>query len=163
VVDAATRRTVFRGPPSVSVRSLSFDGRNVAFATAACALVGPAARSASRRTVPRGACLRSDAAVNPESPTILGDRYRVRVACINAPAASCRLTVRLRTRAGKPAGRLRARVPRGGSRVLEVPLNAPGRAERAVTGSRSQWCSVTPTVAPARPFPRRRARRAHAA
>ncbi len=131
VIDAATRRTVFRGPPSFSVRSLSFDGRNVAFATASCALVGPAARSASRRTLPTGGgCLRSDAAVNPSSPTILGDRYRVRVACINAPGTRCRVSARLTTRDGRSAGQLVARVPRGGARTLSIPLNARGRAER---------------------------------
>ncbi len=33
VIDATTRRIVFRGPPAFDVRQLSFDGRNVAFAT----------------------------------------------------------------------------------------------------------------------------------
>ena len=128
VIDAATRRTVFRGPPSFSVRSLSFDGRAVAFATASCALVGPAARSASRRTLPGGACLRSDVAVNPESPTIRGERYLVRVACINAPGTRCRVSARLTTRDGRTAGALVARVPRGGARTLSIALNARGLA-----------------------------------
>jgi hypothetical protein len=39
------------------------------------------------------------------------------------------VSARLLTRAGKSAGRLRARVPRDGARVLEIPLNARGRAE----------------------------------
>jgi hypothetical protein len=129
VIDAATRRIVFRGPPAFHVAQLSFDGRHVAYATSLCSYVGPAARSASRRTLPAGPCLRSDIAVNPESPITRGNRYRVRVACINAPAARCRVAVHLRTRDGKVAGRLSARVPRDGSRVLEVPLNAHGRVE----------------------------------
>jgi hypothetical protein len=127
VIDATTRRIVFRGPPAFSIPQLSFDGRNVAFATSLCAFVGPASPSASRRTIPAGPCLRSDLAVNPE--TARGGRYRVRIACINAPAARCRVTARLATRDGKLAGRLSARVPRGGSRVLDIPLNARGRAE----------------------------------
>ena len=132
VIDAATRRTVFRGPPSFSVRSLSFDGRAVAFATASCALVGPAARSASRRTFPRGVCLRSDAAVNPESPTIRGDRYRVRVACINAPGTRCRVSARLTTRDGRSAGRADrpcpARRRADALDPVERPRLWPGRA-----------------------------------
>jgi hypothetical protein len=129
VIDATTRRIVFRGPLAFGVRQLSYDGRTVAFATSQCSFVGPASPTASRRTLPAGPCLRSDIAVNPESPTTRGDRYRVRVACINAPAAGCRVTARVRTRDGKSAGRLSARPPRGGARVLEIPLNARGRAE----------------------------------
>ena len=124
VIDAATRHTVFRGPPSSVVRSLSFDGRNVAFATASCALAGPARRSSSRRSIPEGVCLRSDAAVYADTE----NRYRFQVACINAPGARCRVLARLTTRDGRTAGRLDARVPRGGARTLSVPLNAVGRA-----------------------------------
>jgi hypothetical protein len=128
VIDATSRRIVFRAPPAFLVRQLSFDGRTVAYATSQCAYVGPASPSASRRTSPSGSCLRSDIAVNPASPVTRGDRYRVRVACINAPAARCRVTAQLRTGDGKVAGRLSARVPRDGSRVLEVALNARGRS-----------------------------------
>jgi hypothetical protein len=129
VIDATSRRMVFRGPRVLGVRQLSFDGRYVAFATPLCAFAGPASPSASRSTIPPGPCLRSDIAVNPQTPITRGNRYRVRVACINAPADRCRVTARLRNRDGKPAGRLSARLPRGGSRVLEIPLNANGRPE----------------------------------
>jgi hypothetical protein len=62
-------------------------------------------------------------------PTVRGGVYRVEVACINAPAARCRVHARLTTPDGKRAGRLDARPPRGGARMLEIALNARGRAE----------------------------------
>ena len=68
----------------------SFDGRAVAFATASCALAGPARGAPPRGARSRGRLPALDAAVDP-TPTIRGDRYRVQVACINAPgrAAAC--------------------------------------------------------------------------
>jgi hypothetical protein len=126
VIDAATRRTVFRGPPASDLANLSFDGRNVAFATTFCSLAGPASPASSRLTLPAGACLRSDVAVNEESPSVRGNRYRVRVACINAPTSRCRVHARVSARSGKLAGRVETQLPRGGSRILEIPIHARG-------------------------------------
>ena len=109
IVDPATNRVVFRGPPASEITSLAFDGRNVAFSTPACALAGPAR---SRRTIPPGPCSRTDVAVSTVVPAVRDGRYRVRVACINAPARRCRVSATLRTRSGRRRrARARARVP----------------------------------------------------
>ena len=100
VVDAATRRTVFRGPPASDLSALQFDGSTVAFATADCLLAGPAV---SRFTLPAGPCVRTDV-------TVAEVRGGLEIGCINAPERRCRVTV----------GRRHARVPRGSARVLKV-------------------------------------------
>lgn len=123
VIDAATRRTLFRGPPAFSIDGLSFDGRTIAFATPGCTLIGPVWRRSSRRTLPPGECVRTDVAVSTANPAVRGNRYGVRVACINAPARACRVSARLTSR-GRSAGRADARVRRGSTRLIEIPLRA---------------------------------------
>ncbi len=123
VIDARTRRVVFRGPPAFDVSSLGFDGRNIAFALPGCLIAGPAV---SRRTIPEGPCSRTDVAV--DSVEMREGRVRVRVACINAPSRNCQLTARVRTRSGRVAGRLIVRVPVGSARVRSIRLNRHGRA-----------------------------------
>ena len=80
VIDPRPRRIVFRGPPAFDVSSLSFDGRNIAFALPGCLVAGPAV---SRRTIPPGPCSRTDVAV--DTARLREDAVSVRVACINAP------------------------------------------------------------------------------
>ena len=123
MIDPRSRRIVFRGPPAFDVSSLSFDGRNIAFALPGCLVAGPAV---SRRTIPPGPCSRTDLAV--DSAEIRDGRVRVRVACINSPNRSCRVTARVRTRSGRVAGRLTVRVPVGSARVRAIRLNRNGRA-----------------------------------
>jgi hypothetical protein len=124
VIDSATRKLVFRGPPAFDIGALGYDGTNVAFSTPSCALVG----TGSRRTLPPGPCVRTDVGVTPEAGN---DRYRVRVACINAPAGTCRVRARL-TRRGAGAGSVDARIPRGSARVLEIPVRTRGHVRLTV-------------------------------
>ena len=103
VVVDGSGRVVSRGPVVGEVRTLSFDGAAVGFSTGSCLVV----ETGSNRALPAGPCSRT---------VILSDReggQRVRVACLNAPGASCRVRVRSR------GGRVRvARVARGRVRVL---------------------------------------------
>jgi hypothetical protein len=124
VVDAASGRTVFRGPPVFDVGRLSFDGTSVAFAGSACSLVGPAVASASRRTLPPGVCVRTEVGVSQAAPLVRSGRYRVRVACISAPARSCRVRAQVRTRGGTTVGRASGRVRVGAAEVLALRLSS---------------------------------------
>ncbi len=129
VIDPRSRRIVFRGPPAFDVSSLSFDGRNLAFALPGCLVAGPAV---SRRTIPPGPCSRTDLAV--DSAELRAGSVRVRVACINAPASRCRVAARVTTRSGRAAGRLDTRVRVGSARVLSIRLNQnAGNARLQVT------------------------------
>ena len=125
VIDPRSRRIVFRGPPAFDVSSLSFDGRNLAFALPGCLVAGPAV---SRRTIPPGPCSRTDLAI--DSAELRQGSVRVRVACINAPARRCRVAARVTTRSGRAAGRLDTRVPVGSARVLSIRLNGNARNAR---------------------------------
>ena len=125
VIDAASRRITFKGPPAFEIGSLSFDGSSLAFRTSACVVAGPA--TASRRTLPEGPCVRTEVGVAPEAPA--GGRYLARVACINAAERSCRVVARVRV-GKRVVARGRARVPRGSARVLALKLDARGRDAR---------------------------------
>lgn len=131
VIEAATRRTVFRGPVAYTVSNVAFDGSHVAFTAAECVLAGPADPAASRRSLPEGPCVRSDAGVNTEFPLVRDGRYRAQVTCLNAPDRSCRVDARLRTRSGALAGRSSTRIRVGSGPVLAIRLNARGRRERS--------------------------------
>ncbi len=123
VIDAATRRTLFRGPPAFSIDGLSFDGRTIAFATPGCTLIGPVWRRSSRRTRAARRVRADRRRGQHRVPAVRGNRYGVRVACINAPARACRVSARLTSR-GRSAGRADARVRRGSTRLIEIPLRA---------------------------------------
>jgi hypothetical protein len=125
VIEPRSRRIVFRGPPAFDVTSLSFDGRNIAFALPGCLVAGPAL---SRRTIPEGPCSRTDLGV--DSAELHEGSVRVRVACINAPGRRCAVAARVTTRAGRSAGRLDTRVPRGSARLLTIRLNRQPRNAR---------------------------------
>lgn len=103
----ADRGEVLRGPAVYDVTSLSFDGAWVGFSSPTCLYVA----SGSGATLPAGPCARTEIAAEP----LRGDAPRLRVACINAPARTCRV----RASAG---GRTVTRtVRRGQARVLSVP------------------------------------------
>jgi hypothetical protein len=125
VIDPSSRRIVFRGPPAYDVSSLGFDGRAIAFALPNCLIAGP---PVSRRTIPPGPCSRTDLAV--DSPQLRDRTVSVRVACINAPGARCRVAARVTTRSGRAAGRLDTRVPIGSARVLAIRVNRSARNAR---------------------------------
>jgi hypothetical protein len=130
VLDGATGTTLFRGPISETADRLSFDGSYLTFATGGCTLVATVDPASSADVLPPGPCVRSEATVAPVADEQQHGNYRLEVACLSAPAADCRVDVRLKTLAGHPAGRLAARVARGRSRVLHIPLRAHGQQFR---------------------------------
>ena len=114
------RGEVLRGPAVYDVTSLSFDGAWLGFSTPSCQYVA----SASAGTLPAGPCVRTEVAVEPV-------RRGVRVACINAPARTCR--VRVGARRAELVRRGQARVlsaPRGPLQVRTV--DPDGRSRRVL-------------------------------
>lgn len=97
VVDGATGREVFRGPPTSDVSSLTFNGTASAWSTPTCLLVG----WASRFRVPEGPCLRTDIT----TARVPGGTD---VTCVNAPTRRCHIV----------SGRRTWYVPRGSTRVV---------------------------------------------
>jgi hypothetical protein len=98
VVDGASGRELFRGPPSADVSSLAYDGSAAAWSSESCRFVG----WASRFRVPEGPCLRTVIA----TARVSGGTA---VTCINAPTRRCHVR----------AGGRTWYVPRGSSR--DVP------------------------------------------
>lgn len=103
----AARGEVLRGPAVYDVTSLSFDGAWVGFATPSCLYVA----SASGATLPAGPCPRTVVAAE----RLRGASPRLRVACINAAARTCRVRASARGRT------VTATVRRGQARVISVP------------------------------------------
>jgi hypothetical protein len=130
VLDGAAGRTLFRGPTSESADRLSFDGTYLAYATGGCTLLATVEPSSSADVLPPGPCVRSELSVEPVADPVVRGDYRVEAVCLSAPATSCRVDARLTTVSGRAAGRLAARVPRGRSRILHIPLQARGRQFR---------------------------------
>ncbi len=126
----------FRGPVHAYVRSLAFDGAHVAWASDHCQLAA-AMRSASRRSIPRGPCLRTVIATVEFGVSTIERFIRrrvipVEVRCISGPGRLCR--VRATAFGNVPIGSLSARVRQGRSRRLLVPV----RGQRALQAVRRQ-------------------------
>jgi hypothetical protein len=120
VLDPAgeTPRVLFRGPPSAYVRGLDFDGEHVAWATDGCQLVADV-DSPRVDVIPRGPCLRTEAAFTLEVPSSV----RVKVRCIAAPGSRCRIDLRVYGRSRRLARRV-VTVPRRRERTVRVPVRA---------------------------------------
>lgn len=123
----------FSGPVHAYVRSLAFDGAQVAWASDHCQLVADV-RSASRWSVPRGPCLRTEIGTVEFDVTTIERFIRRRVVpvevhCISGPARLCRL--RATAFGNVPIGSISARVRQGRTRRLLVPVRGQ-RALRAV-------------------------------
>jgi hypothetical protein len=113
----------FSGPVHAYVRSLAFDGTNVAWASDHCQLVA-AVRSASRRSIPRGPCLRTVIATVEFGVKTIERFIRKRVVpvevhCISGPGRLCR--VRATAFGNVPIGSPHGPCPPG-------PHPAPARA-----------------------------------
>jgi hypothetical protein len=128
VLDGADGAVRYRGPVTEDAGGLSLDPAHVAYWTEACTLVADLASPSSSSALPAGPCVRTSVEVSPEDAS--RDTYRASVACLNAPAAACRVDARLHTLSGRPAGRLALRIPRGGWRALRIPLKAHSRQYR---------------------------------
>lgn len=99
IIDGASGRERFRGPPTSDISSLAFNGTAAAWSTPSCLLVG----WSSRFRIPAGPCARTDI-------TTVRVRGGTEVTCINAPTRRCHI------RAGSRVWY----VPRGSSRVVPV-------------------------------------------
>jgi hypothetical protein len=97
VVDGASGRELFRGPPASDVSSLTYDGTVAAWSTPTCLLVG----WSSRFRVPPGPCVRTDIVTARVSEG-------TEVTCINAPTRRCHIR----------AGNRIWYIHRGASRVI---------------------------------------------
>ena len=100
VIDPRSRRIVV--PRAAGVRRLVAAASTGATSRSRSPAAWSPARRVSRRTIPPGPCSRSDLAV--DSVEIRDDRVGVRMACINSPNRSCRVTARVRTRSGARGG-----------------------------------------------------------
>jgi hypothetical protein len=125
----------FTGPVHAYVRSLAFDGTHLAWSSDHCQLVA-SLDSASRRSIPRGPCLRTVVATAEFDVQTIERFVRRRVVpaevhCIWGPGRLCR--VRATAFGNVPIGSLSARVRQGRSRRLLVPVR-DRRALRAVRG-----------------------------
>ena len=117
VVDPRSRRIVFRGPPAFDVASLSFDGRNIAFALARLPGRRPG-RSRAARSRP-GPCSRTDVAVDSA-----GAPRRRGVACAS-PASTRRPVAAAWPRA---CGRARDARPGGWTPACRAEARACSRS-----------------------------------
>ena len=146
---AAEPRVVYRGPPAandIGALALSPDGHDVAFSTSGCQLVARVDPASSRLTIPPGPCVLSEAGVTIYSPPLDGsNRYRTRIACVTAPAAGCRVSVRLQTFDGHTAGAASYRVRRGAHQLVRVRLDRRGRAAARREPIPALWLRVRVT------------------
>ena len=110
--------------PSGAVRARvplgDFDGEHVAWATDGCQLVADV-DSPRVDAIPRGPCLRTEAAFTLEVPSSV----RVKVRCIAAPGPRCRIDLRVYGRSRRLARRV-VTVPRRRERTVRVPVRAEG-------------------------------------
>jgi hypothetical protein len=123
----------FRGPVHAYVRSLAFDGGHVAWSSDHCQLIADM-RSASRRSIPRGPCLRTEIATLEFHVTTIERFIRRRVVpvavrCISGPGRLCR--VRATAFGNVPIGSVTARIRQGAARRLLVRVRSR-KALRAV-------------------------------
>jgi hypothetical protein len=124
---------LFRGPAHAYMRSLAFDGTHLAWDSDHCRLAA-GVRSASRWSIPRGPCLRTEIATREFAVETIRRSIRRRyipvdVHCISGPGRRCR--ARATAFGNVPIGSLTARVRQGRTRRLRVPVR-DRRALRAV-------------------------------
>jgi hypothetical protein len=126
-------RVAFRGPAHAYVRSLAFDGSHIAWRSDRCQLVANV-RSASRRSIPRGPCLRTEITTLEFGVSTIKRFIRrgvvpAAVRCISGPGRLCR--VRATAFGNVPIGSVTARIRQGAARRLLVRVRGR-QALRAV-------------------------------
>jgi hypothetical protein len=132
-----TAALLYHGAPSTLVSDLSFDGDDLAWASATCAMLAKVPAPSERR-IPPGPCFRAEIAVgeavgvDPRRP-----RYGVPMRCVTTVGASCRVTVTLFDRdARRGIARVKASVPIGQARRLELAISR--RLARRLRSKRGQ-------------------------